>query len=322
MTVFDNVLKACTDNGLMVIINNHVSTAGKCCSTSDGNGMWYNNAYPAEKFFTAVKDMTLRYRANSMVIGNDLRNELRPDETHGLMPTWGSGVEANDWRMAAERAGNEVLKYNSRSLVFVQGISFANNLKNVKDKPLTLSVPNKLVYSAHVYDTQAASFHYDNYASTAASFDRMFGYIAKESEYNTTYSAPIFIGEFTANRMSYNYWKFLIDYIKERKLSWAYWTFNDSLPLTGSKKTCDASAAPTNGGVGDCTNQLVHGGSCQPTCLNGYVASGRTSCNDGTTTPATCVQPKTCTPTAPTNGSIGNCPTTMAAGTSCTPGCN
>jgi endoglucanase len=138
MLVFDQVVKACTDNGLMVIINNHVSNAGKCCSTSDGNGMWYNKDYPAEKFFTAVKDMTLRYRANSMVVGNDLRNELRPDETHGLMPTWGSGNEANDWRMAAEKAGNEVLKYNSRSLVFVQGISFANNLRNVKDKPLTL----------------------------------------------------------------------------------------------------------------------------------------------------------------------------------------
>ena len=210
MTVFDNVLKACTDNGLMVIINNHVSTAGKCCSTSDGNGMWYNNAYPAEKFFTAVKDMTLRYRANSMVIGNDLRNELRPDETHGLMPTWGSGVEANDWRMAAERAGNEVLKYNSRSLVFVQGISFANNLKNVKDKPLTLSVPNKLVYSAHVYDHQINKFHFDTYEKTAKEFDLMFGFIADDEVRDEAYSAPLFIGEFAAVDAKANYWLFML----------------------------------------------------------------------------------------------------------------
>jgi len=54
-----------------------------------------------------------------MVVANDLRNELRPDENNGIMPTWGSGVESNDWRMAAERAGNEVLKYNSNSLVIV-----------------------------------------------------------------------------------------------------------------------------------------------------------------------------------------------------------
>jgi hypothetical protein len=203
----------------------------------------------------------------------------------------------------------------------------------------------------------------------------MFGYIADEKVYNATYSAPIFIGEFTANKMSYNYWKYLTDYIKERKLSWAYWSFNDSLlpgtsqscdasaapafgtagdctnslvhggscqptcntgyTVSGPKscndgvattvtcnKSCDASAAPTNGAAGDCTNSLVHGGSCQPTCTLPYVPSGRTSCNNGTTTPATCAQPKTCTPIAPVNGTLGNCPTPMAAGTSCTPTCN
>jgi endoglucanase len=152
MSIYDAVVKACTDNGLMVIINNHVSTAGACCTADDNNGMWYNPEYPADKFFTAVKDMTLRYKTNAMVVANDIRNELRPDEKNGIMPTWGSGVEANDWMMAAERAGNEILKYNPNTLVIVQGISFANNLMNIKEKPLALTVDHKLVYSAHVYD--------------------------------------------------------------------------------------------------------------------------------------------------------------------------
>jgi endoglucanase len=164
--------------------------------------------------------------------------------------------------MAAERAGNEVLKYNSRSLVFVQGISFANNLRNVKDKPLTLKVPNKLVYSAHVYDSQASSFHFDTYNSTSESFDRMFGYLADESNYMTNISAPIFIGEFTTSNQAVHYWKFLTDYIKAKKFSWAYWTFNNSIPSAVPKATCNASAAPTNGAAGDCTNALAHGGSC------------------------------------------------------------
>jgi len=119
MSIYDAVVKACTDNGLMVIINNHVSTAGACCTADDNNGMWYNPEYPADKFFTAVKDMTLRYKTNAMVVANDIRNELRPDEKNGIMPTWGSGVEANDWMMAAERAGNEILKYNPNTLVIV-----------------------------------------------------------------------------------------------------------------------------------------------------------------------------------------------------------
>ena len=35
---------------------------------------------------------------------------------------------------------------------------------------------------------------------------------------------------------------------------------------------CDASSAPTNGGVGDCTSSLAHGGTCQPTCCLLYTS--------------------------------------------------
>ncbi len=55
------------------------------------------------------------------------------------------------------------------------------------------------------------------------------------------------------------------------------------------KTTCDAFTAPTNGGVGTCTNQLACGSTCQPTCDSGYTVSGTTSCsNSGTLTAATC----------------------------------
>ena len=52
--------------------------------------------------------------------------------------------------------------------------------------------------------------------------------------------------------------------------------------------TCDASAAPTSGGVGDCTNSLASGSTCQPTCNSGYTVSGTSSCSAGTLTTATC----------------------------------
>merc|ERR1712164_116808 len=51
---------------------------------------------------------------------------------------------------------------------------------------------------------------------------------------------------------------------------------------------CDASSAPTNGGVGDCTSSLASGSTCQPTCDTGYTVSGTTSCNAGILTAATC----------------------------------
>ena len=47
-------------------------------------------------------------------------------------------------------------------------------------------------------------------------------------------------------------------------------------------------SALTNGGVGDCTNSLASGSTCQPTCNAGYTVSGTSSCSAGILTSATC----------------------------------
>jgi len=57
---------------------------------------------------------------------------------------------------------------------------------------------------------------------------------------------------------------------------------------------CDASAAPADGGVGDCTSSLASGSTCQPTCDDGYAVSGTSSCGLGVLTAATC-EPNPCT---------------------------
>ncbi|CAL6292304.1 unnamed protein product [Bathycoccus prasinos] len=57
---------------------------------------------------------------------------------------------------------------------------------------------------------------------------------------------------------------------------------------TCSANPCDASAAPVNGAVGDCTSTLASGSTCQPTCNTGYTVSGTSSCLAGTFTTAEC----------------------------------
>jgi len=54
---------------------------------------------------------------------------------------------------------------------------------------------------------------------------------------------------------------------------------------------CDASAAPVNGAVGNCTDTLASGSKCQPTCDSGYTVSGSSSCTSGVLTAATCEAP-------------------------------
>ena len=89
-------------------------------------------------------------------------------------------------------------------------------------------------------------------------------------------------------------------------------TLDRTTPVDVSGSPCDASAAPTNGGGGDCTSSLASGSTCQPTCESGYTVSGTSSCSSvGTLTAATCAVspspppvPATSTPSPPTNTAL------------------
>jgi endoglucanase len=84
MEVFDATVAALTSAGLMVILNNHNSAAGWCCSEQDGEGLWYTHDYPEEMWLQALEKMVDRYVGNQLVVGMDLRNELR--KAHGHSP--------------------------------------------------------------------------------------------------------------------------------------------------------------------------------------------------------------------------------------------
>ena len=85
---------------------------------------------------------------------------------------------------------------------------------------------------------------------------------------------------------------------------------------------CDTSAEPENGGVGDCTSSLASGSTCQPTCDTGYTVSGPSSCSLGVLTAATC-EPDPCdASTAPSNGGVGDCTSSLASGSTCQPTCD
>ena len=103
--------------------------------------------------------------------------------------------------------------------------------------------------------------------------------------------------------------------------------FTCALPLRASRvncagNACNAAAAPTNGGAGTCDSSLDSGSSCTPTCNSGYTASGSRSCSYGSYTNTFECKPDPCKLTAPTNGALGTCASSLTSGSSCTPSCN
>ena len=108
LEVFDKTVESLTKAGVAVILNNHISDAMWCCSDWDGNGLWYNTNYNTDQWTAAVVGVSARYKDNKLVIGNDLRNEIRNDAKNGHYQSWGNGSQ-NDWKLAATNCGNQIL---------------------------------------------------------------------------------------------------------------------------------------------------------------------------------------------------------------------
>ena len=129
------VLEAVVE-GVMVILNNHNSRAGWCCSEQDGEGLWWTAKYPQEMWLQALATMAENYATNPRVVGLDLRNELRRADGHS--PVWGGGGKY-DWAQAADTAGNLVLDINPGLLVIVEGLEFAGTVEGARERPIQLS---------------------------------------------------------------------------------------------------------------------------------------------------------------------------------------
>lgn len=158
LEIFDQTIMKLTKAGLMVILNNHVSSSGWCCTNSDNEGLWYTQKYPEPMWLHGLGFMAARYRDNALVIGFDLRNELRP--AGSIWPDWGSGIRQQDWSMAAVKGAERVVQSNDQLLIIVSGVYYSIFLCNVPVWPIHSSVPilqNRLVYTAHEY--QWFNFH-------------------------------------------------------------------------------------------------------------------------------------------------------------------
>mmetsp|Transcript_25104 Transcript_25104/g.54648 ORF Transcript_25104/g.54648 Transcript_25104/m.54648 type:complete len:633 (+) Transcript_25104:87-1985(+) len=151
LQVFDSTIESLASAGLLVILNDHNSLAGWCCSDTDHDGLWFNDAYPEAKFFEHVTLLTKRYLHLPMVAGFDLRNELRSSDLG--TPHWGDGERQLDWSVAAEKAARLVVDINPDMLVIVSGLAYSTMLCSVSNNPLheKEGLKGRIVYTAHSY---------------------------------------------------------------------------------------------------------------------------------------------------------------------------
>jgi len=243
LEILDAVIDACAQEGLMVILDNHVSDGIWCCSDVDENGLWYNSRWPVSSWLQAHMELAARYARQPWVVGSELRNEVRTSIAGS--PRWGGGG-ANDWHAAATKAGNAVLSVNPNILVVVGGINYGKDLSGVYKLHVQLQNQEKLVYSAHSYSWSYPALP-DNYQDLKDQIGKDWGFILESGR---SYTAPVWVSEFGTFSDCHkdtcaHWWPDFLQYLAEGDLDWAVWHGDG----TWSRDDLHPFLGPTNYGV-------------------------------------------------------------------------
>lgn len=197
--------------------------------SSARSALWYTAQFTEKRWISDWKALAKRYSSARNVIGFDLHNVPRGASC------WGCGVNALDWRAAATRAGNAVLKINSHVLVIVEGIAkqaasgtrwWSGSRSSVVAKPVALTVKHRVVYSPH--ESPASSYPKSwlaakNYpANLPGIWTRNWGYIDKKG------IAPVLLGGLgptVTKRVDKLWLTTLVTYVAKNRTSFAYPAF-------------------------------------------------------------------------------------------------
>lgn len=265
LSILDAIVDGARRAGLMVILDNHRSDAGW---SALGSGRWYTPRYPESAWIADWLTLARRYSHNTAVVGVDVRNEphsngpgleilalgyLRQGATWG--PYHGQSNPSSDWRQAAERAGNAILRVNPHLLIIVEGTEiypnadgtpdiywWGANLRGALAYPVRLALPHRLVYSAHEYGPQMHSQRWFSPHMTEAQWQHEFAahwgvLLARRGPD----AAPVWLGEFGTPNLSARdvsntrpasqgqWFTALVHYIGQTGVGWAYWAVNGTM---------------------------------------------------------------------------------------------
>ena len=234
LEAMDVIIHTAGELGLKIVLDNHSRESDAYLTET----LWYTETFSEEDWIRDWVSLAERYKENPTVVAFDLNNEPHGDAT------WGTGDQATDWKLAAERCAEAIHAVNPDVLIIVEGVEVVNgtyywwggNLRGVLDSPVDISAADKLVYSAHDYGPEIyeqAWFSDPSYpANLSAIWDDYFGFIMNNE------LGHLYIGEFGikelngADGRAMQWFESLLDYMDHR-YSWAFWSLNPNSGDTG-----------------------------------------------------------------------------------------
>jgi endoglucanase/chitinase len=192
----DYVAAAAAGAGLRLILDNHTNEPGHNDRDNWGaqqrNGLWYDASGASDgtdgggnrgtttdaKFVADWQAVARHFAGNQTIIGYDLRNE--PLE--------------RDIRSMYLRVGNAIQAIDAEKLIIVEPPN--GDCRAVRKDPLTLNVPNKLVYSVHEYPGEISGQKVDSGLPLIERMNDFWGWLVDSN------TAPVFVGEMGSSMIS------------------------------------------------------------------------------------------------------------------------
>lgn len=257
LEIWEYVLDICEANGIKVMLDIH-------SAQTDAMGhmapLWYNGSITEEQYFESLDWVSDRYKNNDTIVAYDIKNEPHGKASENEHAIWNDSEDSNNWKYAAERAGNIILDNNPHALIMIEGIQiypidpvandftstndedyynswWGGNLRAVADYPIDFGSEERnrqVVYSPHDYGPAV-------YAQPW--FEGGFTYESLQDDYwydswlyiDDQQIAPILIGEWGGFMTGDNltWMTYMRQLIAEYHLNHTFWCYNANSGDTG-----------------------------------------------------------------------------------------
>ncbi|XP_043706685.1 glycosyl hydrolase 5 family protein-like [Telopea speciosissima] len=134
------VVSNLADNNVMVILDNHISKPGWCCSNFDDNGFFGDRYFNPDLWLQGLRAIATMFNGTANVVALSLRNELR-----------GSKQNATAWYRYMQKGAETVHAANPNVLVILSGLNYDKDFTFLLKQPVNLTFTGKLVFEVHWY---------------------------------------------------------------------------------------------------------------------------------------------------------------------------
>lgn len=255
LQVFDAVAASLNKAHIYVHLDNHISKAEWCCSTTDGNAWWGDTDFDTTKWARGLSYMATHGKAWPNLVSMSLRNEPRsPDDKSAAATASKKTYNWQGWYKFVRQGADAIHTANPDVLIFLSGLGYDTDLSAVTkgsalspgSEKFALSdfsgYGNKIVLELHNYQNSATSCSSLESGLTNAGFSAMssgsglqipvvmteFGFLMDASTYKGVYASC------------------LAQFLPKLHAGWTIWVLSGSYYIRSGKQDFDETWALLN----------------------------------------------------------------------------